>query len=170
MLLTFMLLLALIVTGCGSGGNHNEASKPVDANEPMMEPEDDPASVEPGETAVETPEADSGKGSGSRPDGLPGDFPIADGANITGELKTSDESSTAYTVSYDVGKDFDSVSKVYQDYIKDKGYTETSEMTSEGTYLITGMLNGDSLWLTVSESTDGSGLVQVVIIYTVPKQ
>jgi hypothetical protein len=111
-----------------------------------------------------------GRGSGSHPEGLPGDFPIPDGTKITGELKSLNESSTGYTVSYDVDKDLDSVSKVYQDYTKDKGYTVTSEMTSDGTYLITGTRNGDSLWLAASESTDGSGLTQVAIIYTVPKQ
>jgi len=178
MLFTVMLFITVIVTGCGSGnnGNKNEASEPIQLNEPTTKPVDDPASVEPSGTATETTKADSGKeeeagtGFGSHPEGLPKDFPIPDGAQNRAELKSLNESSTGYTVTFDVDKDLDSVSKMYQDYTKDKGYTVTSEMTSDGTYLITGTRNGDSLWLAASESTDESGLTQVAIIYTVPKQ
>lgn len=187
-----MLLVAFVLSGCGSDKDSNNPSAPVNAA--SSEDTSDQASADasedassessdaPSESADDSKDADADtdtdEGGGdtsfsvseSIPDGFPKDIPIIDGAKTIGSVTSSDDTSTNYSVSFETNKSYEDVAGAYKKYFKDKKYENKSEMSMDDTLVLTGTKGESSVWLTVSKNTDGTDTVVVAIIYTIPKK
>ncbi len=194
--LIVMLLVAFVVSSCGSNDKSNNtpanaASTEVQAEATSEEPSEetsaeptDESSAEPSETPVDSGsadedidmEADDDNGdislsvSQSLPEGFPKDIPIVDDSKTLAAVTTSDNTTTAYSVSYESDKSYDDVIATYKKFFKDKKYENASEMSTEEALILTGTSGDHSVWISVTKNTDGTDGVGVAIIYSVPKQ
>ncbi len=194
--LIVMLLVAFVVSSCGSNDKSNntsanaasteeqaEATSEEPSEETSAEPTDE-SSAEPSETPVDSGsadedidmEADDDNGdislsvSQSLPEGFPKDIPIVDDSKTLAAVTTSDNTTTAYSVSYESDKSYDDVIATYKKFFEDKKYENASEMSTEEALILTGTSGENSVWISVTKNNDGTDGVGVAIIYSVPKK
>lgn len=192
-----MLLMAFLVSSCGSNDKSNNtpanaASAEEPSEEALAEPSEDTSTEPTDESSTEPSEAPSDSGtvdesidmdageddngdvslsvSQSLPDGFPKDIPIVDDSKTLAAVTTSDNTMTAYSVSYESDKSYDDVIATYKKYFKEKKYENVSEMSTEEVLILTGTEGDHSIWISVTKNTDGTDGVGVAIIYSVPKK
>jgi uncharacterized lipoprotein YajG len=95
------------------------------------------------------------------PDSFPKDIPIPRDAQMLASMKHED----SVTVSFEVNKSFDETLKIYKEYFKSAGYQMTSETLIEDSFIGAGTLDGNTLTVLISLTTDDSNLSSVSLTY-----
>ncbi|QMV42756.1 hypothetical protein [Cohnella cholangitidis] len=147
MILALSVTIVMAVTGCtgnnikleGSGDKGSLTYKTEDGNEITL------------------------SSKGEVPEGFPSEIPLPGGMDVT--ASTHSENSGNYTVSVEIEKPFDDVLKIYRDYIKDAGYTQTLEMKEEGYYMYSGTRGDELFMITFNQDQENKKLVTGALVY-----
>ncbi|WP_027086472.1 hypothetical protein [Cohnella panacarvi] len=157
-------------------GEPSEVTSAEPSNEASAEPSEAPSEPGSADENIELNAGDDDNGdvslsvSQSLPDGFPKDIPIIDDSKTLAAVTTSDNTTTAYSVSYESDKSYDDVIAAYKSYFKEKKYENASEMSTEDALILTGTAGDHSVWISVTKNNDGTDGVGVAIIYSIPKK
>lgn len=103
------------------------------------------------------------------PDSFPKSIPIPDGAKITSSMSSSsDDQGDSIVVMYELDGDFKEISKLYTDFLKNEGYSDTSTTEMGDTYMGGGTKDGMQLSIVLSKDAS-SGLISCMLTYATNK-
>jgi|GEM_PF-4430966 len=100
------------------------------------------------------------------PEELPAHIPIPDNAKISSSIKSESDGTNTVMVMYNVEIAADALQKLYSDYIKDKGYSDTFDMSSEEFVMVSGNLEEGSLAVAAAPNSDNSKTFDVTLTWT----
>jgi len=100
------------------------------------------------------------------PDSFPKNIPIPDGAKITSSMSSSsDNKGDSTVVMYELDGDFKETAKLYTDFLKNEGYSDTSTTEMGDTYMGGGTKDGMQLSIVLSKDAS-SGLISCMLTYS----
>jgi len=149
-------LTVLLIAGCSGNGDEENSSNggvSVSVNE-------DEKSV----TVENANGTTTLSGSNERPELFPEEIPLPDGAVISASLENADKGSSMVT--FEVERDFESVVKLYADYVAGSGYVEALPTTSEAeSYWFSGNRDQEALVITLNKDLERDGWTSGAVTY-----
>ncbi len=152
-IMAFVIVIAAVLAGCSGTGNSGERDSVA-------------VEAEGGEKGSVTITTDAGKtvlsSESEWPKGLPDEIPKPEGMVVTA---SSQSDSGNITVSIESEKPFDEVVKLYQDYVKRAGFTQTLEMKEDGYFMYSGTRGKEMFMFTIGLDQEDKRTVTGALVY-----
>lgn len=154
-IIVFVLVIAAVSAGCS--GSEDSGEKDVTT-----------IAAKDGEKGSVTITTDAGKielsSESEWPESFPDEIPKPEGMTVTA---SSQSDSGNITISIEAEKPFDEVVKLYQDYVKSAGYSQTLEMKESGYYMYSGTRGKEMFMFTLALDQEDEGTVTGALVYEI---
>lgn len=94
----------------------------------------------------------------SLPDDFPKHIPIPDKALITGSIKNSADGVTSTIITFTTELKIDDLHKLYSEYVKDKKYSDVSDMAMGDTIVLSGRLDDYTFSLMAAKEEESASI------------
>ncbi|MBP1996662.1 hypothetical protein [Paenibacillus eucommiae] len=103
--------------------------------------------------------------SGKVPDDLPKHIPLPDKAKVTSSIKSNSEGNTTIIIVFSVETKMDELHTLYSDYLKDKGYLETTDMMGDDFIMASGTLDESTFSMVAAKNDPEADNIEATITW-----